>query len=80
MYDSVKVFKVKRRLWGNQLKLYNLVHFPHLTFLGTVFLSVFKNIPSPSVFAYRIARRTIPGFPNYGTKIFGVCFTFKGRH
>jgi len=37
MYDNSKAFKGKLWLWGNQLKLRNLVHFPQLKCLGTVY-------------------------------------------
>jgi hypothetical protein len=37
MFDSIKAFKVKLRLWGNKLKVHNLVHFPHLKYLETIF-------------------------------------------
>jgi hypothetical protein len=30
VYDNIKAFKVKLWLWENELKLYNLVYFPHL--------------------------------------------------
>jgi hypothetical protein len=29
MCNDIKAFRVKLRLWENQLKLHNLVHFPH---------------------------------------------------
>jgi hypothetical protein len=45
MFDSIKAFKVKLRLWENQLKVHNLVHFPHLKSLEILFLGVIKNIP-----------------------------------
>jgi hypothetical protein len=50
MYDNIKAFKVKLRLWGSELKLYNLVQISRLKSLDTIFLSVFKNIPSPFSF------------------------------
>jgi hypothetical protein len=36
MFDIIKAFKVKLRLWENQLKVHNLVHFPHLKSLETI--------------------------------------------
>jgi hypothetical protein len=30
MYNNIKAFRVKLRLWENQFKLHNPVHFPHL--------------------------------------------------
>jgi hypothetical protein len=35
--NNIKAFRVKLRLWENQLKLHNLVHFPHLKSLDTIF-------------------------------------------
>jgi hypothetical protein len=35
--DIIKAFEVKLRLWINQLKPHNLVHFPHLESLHTIF-------------------------------------------
>jgi hypothetical protein len=46
MYNNIKAFRFKFRLWEYQLKLNNFVHFPHLKSLDTILLSVFKNIPS----------------------------------
>jgi hypothetical protein len=37
MYNNIKTFGVKLRLWENQLKLHNFVHFPHLKSLDTIF-------------------------------------------
>jgi hypothetical protein len=37
MFDSIKAFKDTLRLWENQLKVHNLVHFPHLKSLETIF-------------------------------------------
>jgi hypothetical protein len=37
IFNNIKAFKVKLRLWENRLKVHNLVHFPHLKFLGTIF-------------------------------------------
>jgi hypothetical protein len=37
MYNGIKAFRVKLRLWENQLNLHSLVHFPHLKSLGTIF-------------------------------------------
>jgi hypothetical protein len=37
MFDSIKAFKDRLRLWENQLKVHNLVHFPHLKSLETIF-------------------------------------------
>jgi hypothetical protein len=36
-HNNIKAFRVKLRLWENKLKLHNLVHFPHLKSLDTVF-------------------------------------------
>jgi hypothetical protein len=36
-YNYIKAFRVKLRLWENQLKLHNLVHFPHLKSLDIIF-------------------------------------------
>jgi hypothetical protein len=47
MYDSVTAFKVKLRLWKTSLKLHHLLHIPHVKYLDIVYLSVFKNFPSP---------------------------------
>jgi hypothetical protein len=35
--NNIKAFRVKLRLWETQLKLHNLVHFPHLKSLDTIF-------------------------------------------
>jgi hypothetical protein len=37
MYNNIKAFRLKLRLWEYQLKLNNLVHFPHLKSLDTIF-------------------------------------------
>jgi hypothetical protein len=37
MFDSIKAFKVKLRLRENQLRVHNLVHFPHLRSQETIF-------------------------------------------
>jgi hypothetical protein len=37
MFDSIKAFKVKLRLWEKQLKVRDLVHFLHLKSLETIF-------------------------------------------
>jgi hypothetical protein len=37
MYNNIKAFRVKLRLWEKQLKLHNLAHFPHLKSLDTIF-------------------------------------------
>jgi hypothetical protein len=37
MYNNTKAFRVKLRLWENQLKVPNLVHFPQLKSLDTIF-------------------------------------------
>jgi hypothetical protein len=37
MFDSIKAFKDTLRLWENQLKVHNLVHFLHLKSLETIF-------------------------------------------
>jgi len=54
MYDNVSTFKVKLRLWITQLKLHHLLHFPRVKSLECVYLSVFKNFPSP-LFCFRSA-------------------------
>jgi hypothetical protein len=52
MFDSIKAFKVKLRLWENQLKVHNLVHFPHLKSLETIFPDHVKEY-SRSIFLLR---------------------------
>jgi hypothetical protein len=37
-HNNIKAFRIKLRLWENQLKLHNYVHFPRLKSLGTIFL------------------------------------------
>jgi hypothetical protein len=37
MFDSIKAFKGTLRLWENQLKVHNHVHFLHLKSLETIF-------------------------------------------
>jgi hypothetical protein len=37
MYDIIKAFKVTLQLQENKLKLHNLIHFPHLKSLDTIF-------------------------------------------
>jgi hypothetical protein len=37
MYNNIKAFRFKLRLWENQLKLHSIVHFPHLKSLDTNF-------------------------------------------
>jgi hypothetical protein len=37
MYNDIKAFRVKLRLWENQLKLNSLAHFAHLKSLDTIF-------------------------------------------
>jgi hypothetical protein len=37
MNNDIKAFRVKLRLWENQLKLNSLAHLPHLKSLDTVF-------------------------------------------
>jgi hypothetical protein len=37
MYTNIKAIRDKLRLWENQLKLHNLVYFPHLKSLDTIF-------------------------------------------
>jgi hypothetical protein len=37
MHNNIKAFRVELRLWENQLKLHNLVHFPHLKSLDIIF-------------------------------------------
>jgi hypothetical protein len=37
MFDSIKAFKVKLRLWKNQLQVHISVHFSHLKSLETIF-------------------------------------------
>jgi hypothetical protein len=49
MYDSIKAFNVKLRLWENQLKVHNLVHFPHFKSLATIFPECIKEY-SRSIF------------------------------
>jgi hypothetical protein len=77
MYNNIKAFRVKLRLWENHLKLRNLVHFPHLKTLDTIFPERIQKY-SKSFFSRRV-RRTIPGLQNYGNRIFVVCLTLKGR-
>jgi hypothetical protein len=65
MYNNIKAFRVKLRLWENQLKLHNLFHFPHLKSLDTVFPEHIQEYSqSFFFFASRRVRRTIPGL-NY---------------
>jgi hypothetical protein len=61
MYDNIKAFKVTLQLWGNQLKLHNFVHFPHLKSLGIIFSGDIHEY-SQSIFALRRGQRTIPDF------------------
>jgi hypothetical protein len=49
MSDSIKAFNAKLRLWENQLKVPNLVHFPHLKSLETIFPECIKEY-SRSIF------------------------------
>jgi len=37
MSDRIEAFKFKHRLWENQAKVHNRVHFPHLKSLDVVF-------------------------------------------
>jgi hypothetical protein len=37
MFDSIKAFKVKLRLWENKVNVYNLVYFLHLKSQETIF-------------------------------------------
>jgi hypothetical protein len=51
MYNNIKAFRAKLRLWENQSKLHNLVHFPHLKSLDTVFHEHIQEY-SQSVFCF----------------------------
>jgi hypothetical protein len=44
MYNDIKAFRIKLRLWEKQLKLHNLVHYPHLKSLDTIFLELLKEV------------------------------------
>jgi hypothetical protein len=52
MYNNIKAFRVKLRLWENQLKLHNLLHFPHLKSLDTIFSERIQEY-SQSIFLLR---------------------------
>jgi hypothetical protein len=78
MFDSIKAFKVKLRLWENQLKLHNLV--PHLKSLEIISSEHIQEYSRRNFSDTRGARRTIPGLQNYGTGIYVVCSSFEGRH
>ena len=46
MYDNIDDFKVKLRLWGNQLKHHDSVHCPHLKAVNTMNPELFNSITS----------------------------------
>jgi hypothetical protein len=52
MFDNIKSFKDALRLAENQLKVHNLVHFPHLKSLETTFPERFQEY-SRSIFLLR---------------------------
>jgi hypothetical protein len=51
IYNNIKAFRVKLRLWLNQLKLHNVVHFPHLKSLDTIFPECIQEY-SQSIFCF----------------------------
>jgi hypothetical protein len=80
MYVNIKAFKVKLQLQQNQLKLHNLVHFPHAKFLDIIFPECTQEYSQSILFFSRTVSRMIPELQNYGTRSSVVGFTFKGRH
>lgn len=70
MSDGIKAFKVRLRLWDDQLKVHNLVQPPHKKSLPTIFLTLLKNIQGTFVSIMGASRQTIPGLENYGNVIY----------
>jgi hypothetical protein len=86
MYNNTKAFRVKLRLWENQLKVPNLVHFPQLKSLDTIFpkriqkysLSLSLSLSLSFLPLREEFDERFKDFRIMGTRIC-VCLTLKGR-
>ena len=75
MYNSIKVFKVKRRMRKPKRNCITLSSV-HTSLSIDSILSLTKNIPSPP-FCFEKSSSTIAGLDNYEAIILFACFTFK---
>jgi hypothetical protein len=53
IFNNIMALKVKLCLWENQLKVHNLVHFPHLKSLEIIFHELFFRNISGAFFCYK---------------------------
>jgi hypothetical protein len=77
MFDSIKAFKVRLRLWDDQIHVHNLVHLPKKKSLETIFrvLKIFQEHFS----VMRTTLRTIPRLENYVNETYFYASTLNAE-